>query len=232
MRLPKTLDRLWRKQFGRFEIDDPRPIAEEASYTYFLPSENELLAVAPGDLVKMTIRSVPASKEWDAERMWVIVTATDGDTLSGSLDNFPSDMPQLGPGSPLTFRRSDVIDIIWSDDRRTPPPPSPARREYWERCMVDNCVLYGDSPVDYLYREEPDLGEPDDKYPDSGWRIRGTDEGIAADEAANESPQYVALGAVLNRDDSWLHLIDERIGSRFIRDLDSGEFVVCEEDDQ
>lgn len=164
--------------------------------------------------------------------MWVKVTFANGDCLSGELDSYPDDIPQLQPGSPLPFRRSDAIDIIWSEDRAVPPPPSPSRREYWERCMVDNCVVEGTSPVDYLYREEPDLAEPDDKYPDSGWRIRGTDEGVTADEAADKSPQYVAIGAVLNRDDSWLHLVDEPTGSRFIRDLDSGKFVVCDEDDQ
>lgn len=230
MNLVKALDKLWRKWFGRFEIDDPRPTAEEAPYSFYLPSENELLAVDAGDTVKIIIRSIPSSKEWNAERMWVKVTAADGEGLAGELDNLPDDIPQLKPGSQLTFRRSDVIDIIWDEDRTTPPPPSPATREYWERCFVDNCVLNGESLVDYLYREEPDMAEPDDKYPDSGWRIRGTDEGIATDEATGESPHYIALAKVLNRDDSWLHLIDEPIGSRFIRDLDSGEFVICEDD--
>lgn len=232
MRLPDSVDNFWRKWFGRFEIDDPRPIAESAPYTYFLPSENELLAIVPGDSVKIIIRSIPHSKEWGAERMWVIVTDADGDNLQGKLDSLPSDIPQLRPGSPLTFRRSDVIDIDWSVDRITAPPPSPATREYWERCFADNCVLSGDSPVDYIYREEPDMAGPDDKYPDSGWRIRGTEEGIAADEAADETPCYIALGKVLNSDDSWLHLIDQPIGARFIRDPDSGKFVECHDSGQ
>lgn len=227
MNVAKALYRFWRKHFGKYEIDDPRPTAEKSPYTFYLPSENELLAISPGDTVKIIVRSIPSSKEWDAERMWVKVTASQGAGLDGELDNLPDDIPQLRPGSLLSFRRSDVIDIIWSDDRTTPPPPSPATREYWERCFVDHCVLSGESPVDYLYREEPDMAQPDDKYPDSGWRIRGTDEAIAADEAAEESPQYIAIGKVLNQDDSWLHLIDEPIGSRFIRDLESGGFVVC-----
>jgi hypothetical protein len=90
-------------------------------------------------------------------------------------------------------------------------------------------VLGKRSPVDYLYREEPDLSEADGKYPDSGWRLRGTDEAIAEDEEAGLSPQYVALGAVLNRDDRWISLIDAPSGSRFMRDLATGCFVEAED---
>lgn len=164
--------------------------------------------------------------------MWVHVTAASGENLSGLLDNQPFDIPQLSMGSQLEFRRSDVIDIIWDENRKNKPPPAPSRREYWERCMVDDCVLRGDSPVDYLYREEPDLGEPDDKYPDSGWRIRGTEEAVAGDEENDAHPRYVAVGSVLNRDDRWVHLIDSPEGSRFMRHPGTGEFYPCEEFDE
>ncbi|HEX6742315.1 MAG TPA: DUF2185 domain-containing protein [Sphingomicrobium sp.] len=229
MRLPRPIDRMWRRSFGTFEIDDPRPIAAEARYTFFLPTDEQLAAIQPGDEVKLIIRSVPPSSEWDAERMWVDVKEAHGDLLSGALDNDPLDIPQLKAGHPLQFPRSAIIDILWAENRTEAPPPGRNEREYWERCMVDDCVLGGRSPVDYLYREEPDLAQPDDKYPDSGWRIRGTDDGIAEDEATGRSPQYVAIGAVLNRDDSWLHLIDSPEGSRFVRDPHSGEFVACED---
>ena len=36
---------------------------------------------------------------------------------------------------------------------------------------------------------------------------------------------YVALGAVLNRDDSWVGLIDEPVGAAYEKDFDLGEFV-------
>lgn len=59
-----------------------------------------------------------------------------------------------------------------------------------------------------------------DRFPDSGWRIRGDMRaGLGKRKAA-----YVALGAVLNRDDSWLHLIDEPIGARFEKDFETGRF--------
>lgn len=215
---------LRQRWFGRYEIDDPRPIAADAPYTYFLPSENELLALAPGDQVKLPFRSIPPGPKFEAERMWVTITAVDGDRISGELDNRPFDMPQIRLGDPVSFRRSNVIDILWSDHRAVPPPLAPPRREYWDRCLVDESVLYDGAKVHYLYREEPDLAGDDDKYPDSGWRIRG-DWREASDQQVDEREfAYVALGAVLNRDDSWLTLIDAPIGSAFIRNWETGKF--------
>ncbi len=216
-------DRL-RGWFGRYAIDDPRPIAEGAPYTFFLPSENELLAIEAGDLVKLIFLPVPEGKDWSAERMWVEVTGIDGDQLTGNLANTPLDMPQLSAGDRIRFHRWQIIDLRWGDDRSTTPPPAPEPREYWDRCMVDDCVMNGRSLVHYLYREAPDLGRPEDRFPDSGWRIRGSDEAIAADEAAGLAPKYIALGAVLNRDDSWLHLIDAAEGSAYRRDPASQKF--------
>lgn len=81
--------------------------------------------------------------------------------------------------------------------------------------MVDSCVLEGRSHVDYLYREEPDMTREGDEYEDSGWRIRGTPEAIEQDEGTEHPFQYVALGAVLNQDDRWLHLLNEAPGVAF-----------------
>lgn len=213
-----ALRNLLRRKSKRYVIDDPRAVADSAPYTFFLPSENELLAIQIGDLVKIIVRCVPQSTEWDAERMWATVTEANGDCLAGTLANFPLDMPQLSLGDILQFKRSDVIAIEWNNERTfTPPPP---RREYWDRCMVDDCVLYGRSKVDYLYRETPDMTLPDDTFDDSGWRIRGNEQAIADDELHDLSPHYVALGPVLNQDDTWLRLIDSPVGSAFRRQSD------------
>lgn len=216
---------LWRRRFGTVSIEDPRPAAQQARYTYFLPSENELLAIAVGDLVKVIVQSHPSSSKWDAERMWFSVTEVDGSTLTATLDNDPFDIPQLHPGDALSFPLSSVIDIAWDEGRSVPPPPQPPRRTFWDRCLVDRCVLDDGARVHFLYREEPDAVRTQDEYPDSGWRIRGDYRNVTDTELASREAKYVALGAVLNRDDTWLAVIDAAIGSRFVRDWDRDVFV-------
>lgn len=227
--LKRYWDRLRRRWLGRFEIEDPRPIAERAPYTYFLPSENELLALAPGDLVKLVFRSIPPAPEWEAERMWVRILETQGDRLAGTLENEPFDMPQLRAGRRIAFRRADVIDIEWAEARAKRPPSAPPRRNYWERCWVDACVLEDGTPVHYLYREAPSPAGEGEEHGDSGWRIRGDYRQVPDPEIDARERRYVALGAVLNQDDSWLHLIDAPVGASFIRDWSTGVFVAEEE---
>ena len=218
------LGRQRRRWLGRYEIDDPRPIAADAPYTYYLPSVNELLALVPGDQVKLLFRSIPASPKFEVERMWVTITTVGDDLLQGELDNVPFDMPQIGLGDAVRFQRSDVIDITWSSDRPTSPPPAPPRRWYWERCLVDLCVLYDNAKVHYLYREDAVQHEHDDEYPDSGWRIRGDYRDLRDGEVDGRESAFVAIGAVLNQDDSWLPLIDEPVGSAFLRNWNTGLF--------
>jgi hypothetical protein len=208
-----------------YVLDDPRPIAAEAPYTYFLPARAELEALAEGDLVQLIFRPVPAREKWDAERMWVTIVAADDERLTGRLDTAPDDIPCLQLGDVVDFQRHHVIDCIWSETRVEPPPSRPVVRDYWERCLVDRCVIKDRIPVHYLYREEPDFTQDGDKYPDSGWRIRGDYRGLTDEEIDVRECDYIAIGPVLNVDDSWLHLIDEPVGARFIRDWATGKFI-------
>jgi hypothetical protein len=124
-RLAAAFSRAWRARFHHYVIDDPRPIAESAPYTFFLPSENELLAIQTGDLAKLIFRAVPPSPEWGAERMWVRVASISGDQLQGVLENVPWDMPQLQLGEIVAFCRSDIIDVQWAEERASPRPLHP-----------------------------------------------------------------------------------------------------------
>ncbi|MFT3997626.1 MAG: DUF2185 domain-containing protein [Asticcacaulis sp.] len=211
---------LYRRWFGRYTLDDPRINAREAPYTYYIPSPERCEAVQPGDWVQLVFRSHPAGLKYDAERMWVEVTGKTGTGYEGRLDNDSYDMPQLKAGQSVRFEAFHIISILTEREQ----PPELETRSYWERCIVDKCVTDGDVPVYYLYREEPDMTQPDDEYPDSGWRIRGDYRSISDEELSARKAEYIALGKVLNADDSWLHLIDSPVGSAFMRNFETGDY--------
>ena len=207
-----------------WELIDPRPIAVEAPYTYYLPSNAELAALGVGDLAKLVFAYNGPVDEYGVERMWVNITETTQDELAGLLDNTPFEpRSPLRPGDMIRFERHHVIDMLWKHPEQA--PPAQPSRQYWDRCLVDQCVLDGEEPVEYLYRETPDMAQEGDTHPDSGWRIRGRRGTATAEEYDAREFVYIALGKVLNEDDSWLHLIDMPVGCQFERDFVSGDYL-------
>lgn len=206
-----------------YEIVDPRPVAASARYTYFLPPAERVAAVGVGDLVQVTVRAVPPSKKWDAERIWIKVLAADSEWLEGTLDSLADDMPPLPLGTIMRIPRTHVINVDFDDPAKDKAFPS-SNREFWERCVVDQAVLDGSLLVHFVYREAPELTQETDRFPDSGWRIRADMRGVTEEDLAKREFEYVALGAVLNAEDSWIHLIDAPIGSAFIRNFETGEY--------
>lgn len=188
----------------------------EAPYTFFLPHPDQIASLRVGDMVKLLFEYDGEVEEYGGERMWVSVDLIDNSGFEGRLLSDPCET-HIAKGDHVTFRREDILDFVFGDER--PGPTVPDHREYWERCLVDECVLCDDVPVEYIYREEPDMGGPEDKYPDSGWRVRGRQGSSTDEDMEAREPTYVALGAVLNHDDSWLHLIDAPTGSAFMRDF-------------
>lgn len=205
------------------DLIDPRPIAARSPYTFFMPYGDELAALKAGDGIKAIFTQTEGETKHDAERMWVLIERLEDGTAYGILDTTPDDMPLIEPGMPVAIPLTHVIATAFS--KANPRPDTPEPRQYWERCFVDACVVEGRSHPDYIYREEPDMTREGDAYADSGWRIRGTQEAIDQDEAQGELPRYIALGAVLNVNDSWLHLIDAAPGSYFRWDADSENYV-------
>lgn len=211
---------------GGFEILDPRLVSDRTNkYTFFLPSSDRINAISNGDLVKVWMRAIPPREKWDSERVWVRVLSASPDLLMGTLESDPDDMPGLVRGAELHFPRTHVMDIVFEDAQVEDALPNVPRREYWGRCLVDQAVLDGELAVHLIWREQPSLARVDDTFPDSGWRIRGDMRGSSDEQLQGRETAYVALGAVLNRDDSWIDLIDEPIGVTFEMDFESGLFV-------
>jgi hypothetical protein len=70
--------------------------------TFSAPTQAELDAVRPGDYVLAAFNHI--------ERMWVLVTAVDGDTLAGTLSNQPVEVPRRH-GDLVTLEKRHVFDI-------------------------------------------------------------------------------------------------------------------------
>lgn len=207
-------------------LNDPRPIAAEAPYSFYLPLPQELAALEPGDMIQAIFRETAGGRKYEAERMWVTVETIADGHVSGRLCNTPFDMPSLKLDDWLRIPLTHVITVQFQEGKPLLDMPGP--RSYWDRCLVDACVVEGRSHVDYFYRDEPDMTQEGDKDPDSGWRIRGTDDAIAEDERLGETPMYIALGKVLNQDDRWIHLIDSPVGSAFQWDAMRGDYIALE----
>ena len=211
-----------------YYLDDPRPTQKQAPYTFFLPDPRRLAALGSGDNAKLIFIPTTEGTKYSAERMWVHIVEKEGAKFIGKLDNIPDDIPGLKLGDMVEFEEWHIIDAEFDDKEKDSSLHFPIRT-YYERCLVDSCVLDDKVRVHFVYREKPDLGDSEDKYPDSGWRIRGDWRGLSDQEVDARQCEYVALGAVLNREDSWVHLINEPEGAAYIRDWENNTFVLDRE---
>ncbi|HSX55341.1 MAG TPA: DUF2185 domain-containing protein [Sphingomonas sp.] len=205
------------------EVRDPRLVAAQHPYTFWLPHPVSLAALEAGDIARFIFFQTDRATQYNGERMWVLVQQIDDGHILGTLDNEPVDMPRIQRGAEVCVPISHAIDFEFAPGKQGPVPPH--QREYWDLCFVDSCILEQRSRVNHLYREAPMPRREGDTDPDSGWRIRGTAEAIAEDERRGQPPQFVALGAVLNCDDSWLDLIDAPVGAAYAREGETGDFV-------
>jgi hypothetical protein len=82
--------------------------------TFWIPSEDEKQAIAPGVVVKLmfTIDNVWGRQIW-GERMWVQVVTIKKRHIIGRLVNAPFAIPRLDHGDRIKFKRDHIIDIDW-----------------------------------------------------------------------------------------------------------------------
>lgn len=203
---------------GSFVISDPRPSALTNPYTFHLPTPAELDALRPGHVIKLIFQRVPASEELVAERMWVTITSRSGHVFSGRLENDPVDIPALAQGDKITFEAFQIVAIYWEDEEDRARFDE-GQDVWFSRARVDPRITAEGLPVRYMYRERPQKLK-DSAYPDSGWRL-------CADESTNldeiDAP-YLAIGVVLNRDDSFVELLGAEPGQAFQRPPDATQF--------
>lgn len=203
-----------------WHLDNVREIAKENPYTFYVPSEQLLVLIEVGDLVKLMFVNDLAdeSSQYRAERMWVQVCQINGHHFVGVLDNTPYEMHQLKAGDEICFEKQHIMSVYDKDD----PVPS-VTNQYWDRCWTTKAILDGQADIGFIYRGEPTPKRDKDEYADSGWQILSGDE---SDEYMDDPKtiQYIALGRLLNIDDGFIHLLDSDIGSAFIKN-EQGEWV-------
>lgn len=215
-----------RKRSGTYGIEDPTETAKENPYTFHMPSEAELDTVTEGTIIKLNIKSIPPSRHTHSERMWVIVTKRNGNEFTGKLNNIPYDIPQLKLHDELHFVRHEIINVLW-EDKALAKQFETDQENYFARCIVDDCIIDDGVKVGFIYREKPEELENCD-YPDTGWRIRGDNRGTTDTEMEARPVSLLAIGVVLNKDDSFLHLLDEPVGSEFERNFETDEYFTPE----
>jgi hypothetical protein len=82
-------------------------LADARSLNGAAPAE-EIAALVPGRVAKLIFQPAEGVQA-KPERMWVEVTAVDGDNYTGTLANQPVFLP-MNHGDPVTFTAAHVID--------------------------------------------------------------------------------------------------------------------------
>jgi uncharacterized protein YegJ (DUF2314 family) len=76
--------------------------------TFEIPTEADKAAVTVNDYVKLIFQQSGAM----SERMWVLVTAVDGDKLRGTLDNDPINIVSLSHGDEVLFGTEHIVAVL------------------------------------------------------------------------------------------------------------------------
>lgn len=198
-------------------LDDADDIAAQSKYTFYKPSQEIINRVAPGEVVKLIFRFESQDPDTPSgERMWVLIDEVCGQgRFKGRLNNDPLHIKDLCFDDPIEFEARHIINTEHDDHDNLV-------ERYIKRCFVTRRVLDEGYRVGYLYREDPD------EENDSGWRITSNTETEAyMDESDHVA--YVSLGAVLNRDDAFIGLLEQPVGSAFVLDTETGLFMLVVE---
>lgn len=156
----------------RYIVRDPRPTREESPWTFYLPCEERIAAVTPGDYVQAIFD--PEDDEGLTERMWIHVTEADADNLIGQLANDPIYLPMTA-GEEVSIPRYAVIQIM-TERKDDPEETNVTDERVFHRCWIDKRVYRGDIPPVKATNGHPQpegySGGPMN-FPWGGWLIVG-----------------------------------------------------------
>lgn len=199
----------WLRDIGESKTNYP--------YTFYKPSDAILEKIEPGSCVKLIFEfSPPSSDGCSAERMWVRVTQREKESYQGTLENQPKFISDLNQNDLISFESKNIADTEYFD------PADKELDKYSPLCLVTQSVLDGDQ-IGLIQR-----GDPNNEK-DSGWVFSGDyDSQEYLDDSNNLKIR--SLGAVLNIDDSFIHLLDSPIDACFEWDRKNRKFIPYEID--
>ena len=191
-----------------WHLENAADIATRNPYTFFKPSAASIALVQPGEVVKLIFGYISTEGDLPGvpgqERLWVEVSSADGaGSFTGKLDGSPEHIADLIEGDLIEFNDAHIVETQHAE-------AGSLVSKYAAYCIVTKRVLLEGAKVGFLYRD------PSERDDDSGWCITAGDES----EEYMDNPGnafYVPLGAVLNRDDSIIDLLESKVGSHFMR---------------
>jgi hypothetical protein len=193
-------------------------------YTFYCPSETLLSAVGENDQVQLHL--IYTKKPWlrySGERLWFRVVERLGDAFVGELLNQPCDMIGLEKGAHIPFGANHIANVVVRDGLKMDDGDGLDR--YAGGCLVSRSIMEG-APVFRVARQNS-VEKPGVTLPDTGWLVLAED--FSETELFSDGSLVTrSLGAVLNLDDRWHHLLDEPAGEQFQWCTAKGEFVRLE----
>lgn len=94
-----------------WELVNAREMNQAHPDTFHVPSAEELKNVKVGSIVKLGLDVVDAKESPGNERMWVVVSARDGNEFVGKLDNDPVVIRGLKYEDTISFKKDNILDI-------------------------------------------------------------------------------------------------------------------------
>ncbi|MED0666499.1 DUF2185 domain-containing protein [Bacillus badius] len=190
---------------------------KESPYTFYLPSSHVLEKLKAGDLVKLIFAAEEVAEDgFHAERMWVEIIQMNGETFIGKLENQPCRLP-LEAGTEISFGVENICDTEYED------PAASDWDIYFDTKVIVSRDVLEKGEFNFMLRDDPA------EEMDSGWSILS---GYEEDEFLSdpENFQVLAIGVILNIDDSILAFIEEPPLCAYERD-DRGDFYQIEDYD-